>query len=493
MNSFISFLRSNPVFFLLLPLFFVFHGFTENFNAIPVSDAFWLLIVYLTASLVIFFLAWLLYKNYLKAALLSFCTMAFHFFFGGMQDLLKKWFNDSFITRYSFILSFFLILFIVLIVVLKKRKVQFLKATFYLNILFCILILIDTAGLLFETVLPKSQSYSKAPKEIKCDSCIKPDIYFLIFDEYSSSTALKELWNYENSELDSFLAKKKFKLIPYSRSNYNFTEFSIASTLNMDWLNIPAPQACTVKDYNNCFELIKNNQVTSMLRSIGYKIRNYSIFDIDKNPSPVSEDFLPLKTKLITSQTFLSRIRKDLFYHLLAGKFEIEWLTRDLIYTTRHNNEKIINATIKESLESSPESKFVYSHIEMPHPPFYYDKNGKEKDKQKLLEENKNLNVNSYLDYLPSTNKVIKQLINSIIDHAKRPLVIILMGDHGFRANQPQNYYFRNLNAVYTSSGNYQGFYENISSINEFRILFNNLFLTSFQPLKDSTLFLTDK
>jgi hypothetical protein len=129
----------------------------------------------------------------------------------------------------------------------------------------------------------------------------------------------------------------------------------------------------------------------------------------------------------------------------------------------------------------------------MPHPPFYYDKTGKEKDKQKLFEEYKNLNIHSYLNYLPSTNKVMKQVVNSIIDHTKRPVVILLMSDHGFRAHQPLEYYFRNFNAVYTSSGNYQGFYENMSNVNAFRILFNNLFQTSFLPLKDSTIFLTDK
>jgi len=401
MDRLISFLRSKPVFFLLLPLFFIFHGFTENFNAVPFADAFWLLLVYLIASLVIFFLSWLFFRNHLKAAFLSFCLMAFHFFFGSMQDLLKKSFTDAFVTRYSFLLPFFLALFIILVVFLKKRKAPLLKASFYLNVLLCLLIITDLGWLTSKIFLRKSRPFTRSGQAIKCDSCTKPDIYFLVFDEYSSSTALKELWNYDNSEMDSFLVQKGFKLLSYSRSNYNFTEFSIASTLNMNWLKINDPNACTVKDYNNCFELIKNNQVTLMLQSLGYKISNYSIFDVDKNPSPVTEDFLPLKTKLITAQTFLSRIRKDLFYHLLTGKFEIKWLTRDLVYITRHNNEKIINATIKESLNSSTGPRFIYSHIEMPHPPFYYDKNGKEKDKQKLLEENKNPNINSYLDYLP--------------------------------------------------------------------------------------------
>ena len=135
MDKLISFLRSKPVFFLLLPFFFVFHGWVENYNAIPVKDAGWLLLIYLFASLILFFLSWLVFRNMLKAALLSFCLMAFHFFFGGMHDVLKNWFDDAFISRYSFLLPFFLALFIILFIVLKKNRSVTSRACFYLNIL----------------------------------------------------------------------------------------------------------------------------------------------------------------------------------------------------------------------------------------------------------------------------------------------------------------------------------------------------------------------
>jgi hypothetical protein len=328
---------------------------------------------------------------------------------------------------------------------------------------------------------------------LRCDTCIQPDIYFLLFDEYSSSSSLKELWNCDNNDLDSFLLKQGFSIQPYSRSNYNFTPFSMASTLNMNYLDIPNPKACTVKDYTSCFASIKNNTACSLLRSLGYNIVNYSIFDLDKNPSPVTEDFLPLKTKLITAQTFVSRIKKDLFYHLLIGKLEIPWLSKDLIYATDNNNEKIIKSTLAESTMPSQQPRFIYSHIEMPHPPFYYNKNGRVTDKKILIEEHSHPSPAFYLEYLPKTNEVIKQLVMSIIRNAKRPVVIVLMGDHGFRTDQPESHHFRNQNAVYVSFTDQKWFAPAISNVNEFRVLFNHLFKTSFPLLKDSTCFLKDK
>jgi len=488
-----SFLRLTPLHFILLPVFFVWHGFTDNFNAVPLKDVLLLLPLYLLFSFAFFLIGWLVFKQAYKAAFLSFCIMGFYFFFGAVQDFLKTLFDDAFVSRYSFLLPFSFLAFAALALFLKKTRRTLKSLSFYLNVLLCILIFIDAGDLVVKLFQKKSANNLSSYNIIKCDSCTKPDIYFLVFDEYASSTALKEQWNYDNADLDSFLSRKNFLLLSHSKSNYNFTQFSMASTLNMDYLSIPNPKVCTVKDYNNCYQLIKTNSVCTILSSLGYKIVNYSIFDLPNNPSPVTEDFLPLKTKLITSQTFLSRLRKDLYYHLLIGKWKIDWLTKDLIYTTYNNNKKIIDKTVHETSNYQPQPKFVYSHIEMPHPPYYFDKDGTLRDKQKLIEENSHPDIHTYLDYLPKTNEVIKQLVDRIIIHAKRPTVIVLMGDHGFRTEQPEKYYFRNLNAVYTSSQNYTGFYDSISNVNQFRVLFNNLFHTSFPLKNDSTIFLKDK
>src|SRR5688572_29438846 len=90
----------HPFFLYLLPLFFVFHGYTENYNYVPVKDATLLTGIYLGFALVFAALFWLLYRDVIKAALVSFFMMGYHFFFGSAHDLLKKTFHDSFITKY---------------------------------------------------------------------------------------------------------------------------------------------------------------------------------------------------------------------------------------------------------------------------------------------------------------------------------------------------------------------------------------------------------
>jgi hypothetical protein len=69
----------------------------------------------------------------------------------------------------------------------------------------------------------------------------------------------------------------------------------------------------------------------------------------------------------------------------------------------------------------------------------------------------------------------------------------MLLGDHGFREGvkkEEYNYVFMNLNAIYLPEKNYDGFYDSISNVNQFRVLLNNQFEQHLPLLKDSTIFL---
>src|SRR5262245_22271343 len=120
-DSLIIFFRKYPLFLYLLPVFFVLHGSVENFNFVPLRDAALLTAVYLVFSTIFLLLFRLIYKDWIKAALVAFLLMAFHFFFGSIQDALRRLVPGSFLSRYVFLLPLFLVLFVLLIIYLKKR------------------------------------------------------------------------------------------------------------------------------------------------------------------------------------------------------------------------------------------------------------------------------------------------------------------------------------------------------------------------------------
>jgi len=87
-------------------------------------------------------------------------------------------------------------------------------------------------------------------------------------------------------------------------------------------------------------------------------------------------------------------------------------------------------------------------------------------------------------------------LIDTIQKNTDREAVIIVMGDHGFRGrtgNQDLPKKYQNLNAVFLPGADYHLFYDSISGVNQFKVLFNTISNQSIPLQKDSTVFLKEQ
>ncbi|MGB3008522.1 MAG: hypothetical protein WBC06_18545, partial [Chitinophagaceae bacterium] len=465
----------------------------EIYDLIQFRDALILGLFSIGISILLSFFSWLFYKNFYKANLLAFSMICFQFFFGPVHDLLKKTFSDSLITRYSFILPATIILFIFLIVFLYRSKKSFIRTTYYLNILLLILLLIDTVNLLVKT----NRKQNVAPTNVEvfnaCENCKKPDVYLIIADGYPGKIELRDLFNYDNSIFEGKLAKRGFHVIDSSVSNYNFTQYSISSMLNLDYIDGLVGSNQNKHDISICNKILRNCRTIKFFTSNEYEVFNYSIFDINKQPALTTPTFLPRKTKLITSQTFTNRLIRNLGYHLVTT-FKLESSIKQLRNLDLNNNNKLFSLTIKNASKNTEKPKFTYTHLMMPHHPYYFDSKGNQTPYLQLTEEHSS-DKSAFLGYLEYSNKKYLELIDQILTSSKTPPIIILMGDHGFREfkdSVDKKYHFMNLNAVYFPDSNYTGFYKGQSNINQFRIILNSQFGQQMPLLKDSSSFLAE-
>ena len=188
---------------------------------------------------------------------------------------------------------------------LKKRKKSLFIFTFYLNILLAILIIVDAGWLITKIPAAKEKKvfHPEAEGFTICDTCRKPDIFFIIPDQYAGYTSLKDVFDFDNADFENELKARGFYIAKKSISNYNFTPFSVASTLNMDLLSLKkGPQNYSTVGYS--YEVIRNSRVLKFLSSTGYRFYNCSIFDFDDQPAHKYAAFLPYGIKLVTAQTF---------------------------------------------------------------------------------------------------------------------------------------------------------------------------------------------
>lgn len=486
-----------PFFLFLLPIFFVFHGFVENARFIRFMDCLPLMGKYCVAALVLYLLFYAFLKNSFKAGLVASFVMFFFLFFGYLHDFLRL--HSIFLHRYSIILSHFLGVTVLLTLYLRKRA-PLTRLSLFLTILMLSYIYVDGiiwAWKAFAKASPgPTVSQLMAGWNRKCDSCARPDIYLLLFDEYANSRMLQEVYHYNNNGLDSFLRSEDFHIQSNSRSNYAITPFSMASMLNASYLKgISNPLNIQADDYLNVLEPLRKSEVVNFLLSQGYSIINNSPFDLPEHPTLLVNPFIMTKTKLITQRTLIDYMVRDLsiFDWLDAHLTPARQYMENQINMIHRMNDTFLVRTLEESGRQLQTPRFVYMHVFMPHDPFLYDSLCRLRSPEEV--DTIERHERGYLSYLPYTNFTIRQIITSIKKNTRGKAVILFMSDHGFRDdkyNTDHSNYFKNQNAVYFPHKDYSLFYDSISNVNQFRVVFNKLFHLNLPLLKDSTIFLHD-
>jgi hypothetical protein len=99
-----------------------------------------------------------------------------------------------------------------------------------------------------------------------------PDIYYIIFDGYAGESSLEEFYDYDNHEFINFLTEKGFYVASKSRCNYPWSYLSLASSLNMEYINYLSEDAGLESDDRTLpYRMITENKVWKFLHSKGYK------------------------------------------------------------------------------------------------------------------------------------------------------------------------------------------------------------------------------
>jgi hypothetical protein len=328
---------------------------------------------------------------------------------------------------------------------------------------------------------------------VSCDTCSRPDIYFVIADEYAGQQELSDVFHFDNSAFINALQKRGFYVLNNSMSNYNYTPFCMASTLSMHYLKGIEGRNSSKKDRQICYQLINQNPVINFFKNQGYTFKNLSVFQFNDDLPLTTSPFFLTGKDLLTSQTFLSRLDRDIRFNLVT-KYHIKSEMQTLANTELNSIRSIYDHTKEEVTKESSHPRFIYTHLMMPHYPYFFDRNGKMNPVEKLMEGQQVLQK-EYIDYLQYSNNQFIKLIDYILTNSKKPPIIIFMGDHGFRHfidNIDRKYYFNNLNAIYLPGNDYRNIPDTLTTVNEFRILLNAQFNQRLPLLKDSTSFLRE-
>ena len=485
----------HPFLFAVFPILSL---YSHNIGQVPFHHILMPSTVVLGAMLFLLLIFKLITKNNEKAAVLTSMFLILFSSYGHLYNAISSYRGGidplNFATHLSPIFTCIAILISAIYLIIKKCKnPNNLTNIFNLIAFFLVVGPIINIGNYGSEIINSPKNLDVQVVETKdIDSYVEnteglPDIYYIILDKYSRADVLEEIFDFDNSAFINYLSNKNFYVATQSKANYHLTPLSLASSLNMEYINYLAEEAGEDSDnWHPLYEMIKNNKVMQFLETKGYTSIHFETgwYPTAKNPyADINIEFKSLTefSRMLYENTILAPI---------GNRFDF------LNYRVEQYKRILYEFDELAKIPDIKEPTFVFAHIIVPHDPYVFDKNG---NFVSAIEEQRKGKKISYIEQLKFVNKKTEELINAILSKSEIPPIIILQSDEGtypkkfrqelgaFDWNKATDLEFKQkmsiLNAYYLPNADKNILKPDMTPVNNFRMLFNLYFGTDFELL----------
>ena len=503
-----------PVIFAIIPILSL---YLRNTQFVQFSDFLFLVSIPLLTLIPLWLILIKLTGSINKSALISTVFFLLFFSFGSflevISDLLTRVGIDIRVQllnnigwKLNFQLIIWIIVFVLFAIFILRLKSDLKLITTFMNVTSLVLLLLTffKYSTNIQTVLASNRS-DQPTNEISSSFAERslahnplpydelPNIYFIILDGYGRSDTLHDFYKYDNDGFEDFLERKGFYLADRSRSNYLHTSLSIASNLNYSYLQDYAEQMKTIPEGDaQIINLIQNNRVMGFLATQGYKIisfeSGYFATELNHIDSYYSNTW--------TFSQFTNSVINLTPLQIWLDKFQYD----------NHRNRIHYTFSKIPDVDEQNQPVFVFAHIIAPHPPFVFGANGEPLDREKVFTLNENLMVEitneieyatKYPDQINYINSLVMKMIEQIRAKSDRGSIIVIQGDHGPRLrldgnnleNTKLEEVFPIFNAIYFFDQDYSSLSNDITSVNTFRVIFDQYFGTDLGLLENRSFY----
>ena len=329
-----------------------------------------------------------------------------------------------------------------------------------------------------------------------------PDVYYIVPDRYANSTALEETYDFDNEPFLTALEERGFAVARRAHANYSKTPLSLASSLNMSYLDAEAlkAEATDGQDREPIHRVLRDHlAVPAALKDLGYSyvhVGNWwtpttTNVDADRTFRYAGQD----EFSTVLAQTTLLRA-----FNEPEAAPDDPWDWRVLRAHTLYAFDRL------DEIPTLPGPKYVFAHILLPHDPYVFNADGSYTGRSQVAELGQR---ESYRRQLSYGNKRLLGVIDRILA-ADEDAVILLQSDEGpfpdrYRADE-WRFDWRDatdaeleeklgiLFAMRVPGADLEaeGFHDAGTPVNAFRIIFNAAFGTDLGLLPDRTWAHTD-
>ncbi len=499
----------HPFLFAVFPILFFFSNNKDEL--LPSNrDLLSALLVSLLVALILWaLLSWIL-RSVEKAGMLTSLFFFLFFSYGHLHSLIE---NVGFsvgkisVGPNKILFLVFGVLSLLTFYLLAKTKKNLSRTTTFLNVVTFSLVAISLVNIVtYEFgsggLLPTGGEggEGEASSQGVVNPAGLPDVYYFIFDSYANSETLREIYHYDDHQFTSFLEEKGFYVVTKSRSNYAHSFLSVASSLNMNYLDEIFPHKTVIRQRDTA-PLIEDSKVSRFLKRLGYKF-----IHIGSGWGPTTKN-----RNADVNFNFKEGQSLKLGEHSLEiNEFSMVLLKTTMLYPLIKDNVVddvralrlygLNKATEVASLEGP---KFVFAHLTASHPPYLFDADGKPILKSKLeMSGDVFKNKKDYLNQLIFVSKKIEVMVEEMLKKSKTPPIIVFQADHGPASilghpkkwGPPSKGNMRGieermsvLNVYHLPNGGSDLLYDSITPVNTFRLIFDFYFEGDYDLLPDKS------
>lgn len=493
-----------PVFLFLIGITPILMLYSNNISQTTFSAILPSLALMMAASYLISFIFVLIFHKSQNKYIIALIVNLYFFSYGHIFGLLDaKSIFGIIIGRHAVILPVSLLatsVSVFLALRLRQETKEF--STLISNLILIFIFLFTTFNIaLYQltTIPPTDQSYYNPTSSNRNSHSYKPDIYYIIVDGFMREDVLKETYDLSDYRFPEELAKRGFVIPKCTHSNYGYTATSMASSLNMKYLEsllssekITKPELVEPK---LLYSLLHKNEVLGFLKNEGYIFvaskgffpainfieadvyLNYS-FDSLGRDRLVESEFreLMLRTTLLRVVTEYVEGYPERFGFIpkqllsVIAPDSVALRSRSSLWYQEH----MYTLDKMETIPDLDGNIFAYIHLYTTHQPFVLNSDGSQKWPASET-------YDGYVDAVDYTSQRLINIIDIILAKSQQPPIIIIQGDHGYGVTFDR---YKILNAYYLPNKG-GAIYDTITPVNTFRIIFNSYFGQSFELLPD--------
>jgi hypothetical protein len=317
------------------------------------------------------------------------------------------------------------------------------------------------------------------PAQVLADKGSKlPDIYYLVFEEYAGEQTMRDVFHYDNTPFLRQLEQRGFFVPHDSTTNYPRTNFSLASSLNMEYLGFMSKEfGKESDDAAPLTNLIQYSRVVEFLKSVGYKYWHIGSWWQPTARAPLADENVRLGgpsefVQSLGDTTVLQGVNEKSFRGREYGRIPFQF-----------------KAVAKTAELSGP--TFVFGHFLVPHGPYVFNPDGSYVTPEEAAARTEDENYVNQVEY---ANSQILKAVDGLMDRpvAERP-VIIVQADEGPFEGQPTTWTpslsanlsrkFPILNAYYLPGKGDGSVTQDATPVNTFRVVLNLYFGADLEVL----------